>query len=198
MPTSFPLPIPSFQGCFPENAPPMCGNRLDISLWMVKLLLEVHPRNVGRGQSPSVPLPRQAWGHPPPGERTLPRVLVAMSATFWKASRKATAASTVVLRQRERGGYTQWVQDTLGCANEEGGPPCPTRSYGHSPELGVQLGGLRVEILPYGVGALQGRRVMVRDRAPHPLHCFSSQGRTPSTGAERQGSLVASLMANKG
>lgn len=50
---------------------------------------------------------------------------------------------------------------------------------GHSPELGVQLGGLRVEILPYGVGALQGGKVMVRDRALHPLHCLPSQGRSP-------------------
>lgn len=32
-----------------------------------------------------------------------PRVLVAMSATFWKASRKATAASTVVLGRRTAG-----------------------------------------------------------------------------------------------
>lgn len=32
-----------------------------------------------------------------PMSRVAPRVLVAMSATFWKASKKATAASTVVL-----------------------------------------------------------------------------------------------------
>lgn len=54
-------------------------------------------------------------------------MLVAMSATFWKASRKATAASTVVLRQRERGGSSVGVGH-LRCANEKGGPPCPTRS----------------------------------------------------------------------
>lgn len=40
---------------------------------------------------------------------------------------------------------------------------------------------------------------MVRDRAPHPLHCFSSQGRSPFTAlVQRQGGSVASLMAHKG
>lgn len=31
----------------------------------------------------------------------LPRVLVAMSATFWKASKKAAAATTVVLKYKQ-------------------------------------------------------------------------------------------------
>lgn len=69
--------------------------------------------------------------------------------------------------------------------------------FSHSPELGVQLGGLRVEIFPYGVGALQRGRVMVRDRDPHPLHCFPSQGRSLLHWC-REGSSIASLMANTG
>lgn len=52
-------------------------------------------------------------------------MLVAMSATFWKASRKATAASTVVLRRRERGGSSVGAGHT-GMCHEDGGPPCPT------------------------------------------------------------------------
>lgn len=69
----------------------------------------------GGAAARSPPSPQGDTRHPfpclaKPGEthpwvgRTLPRVLVAMSATFWKASRKATAASTVVLGRRERGG----------------------------------------------------------------------------------------------
>lgn len=69
--------------------------------------------------------------------------------------------------------------------------------FGHSPELGVQLGGLRVEILPYGVGALQGGRVMVRDRAPHSA-LLPQTGKVPPSLVQRQGSSAASLMANKG
>lgn len=77
-----------------------------MSPWMVELLLEDHCSHVGRGHptgdthhlSPCLAQPGDT--HPWVG-RTLPRVLVAMSATFWKASRKATAASTVVLGWRE-------------------------------------------------------------------------------------------------
>lgn len=51
-------------------------------------------------------------------------MLVAMSATFWKASRKATAASTVVLGGESKGGAQQ-VLGTPGCAHGDGGNPCP-------------------------------------------------------------------------
>lgn len=52
-------------------------------------------------------------------------MLVAMSATFWKASRKATAASTVVLGRRERGGSFSgcWAPRDLPVVGG-GGVPC--------------------------------------------------------------------------
>lgn len=49
-------------------------------------------------------------------------MLVAMSATFWKASRKATAASTVVLGRREQGGSSAGVGHTGMCQR---GGVCP-------------------------------------------------------------------------
>ena len=187
---------PSFQLCFPGDAPPWGGDRLDMSPWMVELLLEAHPSRVSGGHptgdtchpSPCPAKPRDT--HPWVG-RTLPRVLVAMSATFWKASRKATAASTVVLGRRERGGSSAGAGHPGMCLRGGGGG-VPHPHPGHSPELGVQLGGLRVEILPDGVGALQGGKGRVRAGAPRPP-CTPSPGRAnpPFTITERRGSSVA-------
>lgn len=186
--TSFPLPTPSFQCCFPGHAPPWCGNRLNISLGMVKLLLEVHPSNMGRGHP---------TGDTPQGTlTTCPPTQGASLGT--PTPRREDPTSSV---GGHVGHFLEGIQE--GNCGQHRGPgeerargelsrcgthsDVPTRRgvshvpphLGHSPELGVQLGGLRVEIFPYGVGALQGGRVMVRDRAPRPLHRFPRQGRPP-------------------
>lgn len=92
----------------------------------------------------------------------------------------------------------------VGPGTEGGVSPVPPP--GHSPQLGVQLGGLRVEILPDGVGALQGRKGTVTSGAPRhpappprggsnpPLHRYRETGQLGG----RAWLAVASLMANKG
>lgn len=84
-----------------------------------------------------------------------------MSATFWKASRKATAASTVVLQGEGHGAQCCCHPVDMGTLPAG----CRWHRPDHSPELGVQLGGLRVEVLPDGVGALQEGKAVVRPRA---------------------------------
>lgn len=81
-----------------------------------------------------------------------PRVLVAMSATFWKASKKATAASTVVLGRWTVGWSVGEVSYPLPIPSPAGAPSAA------SPQLGMQLRGLGVEVFPDGVGALPRRR----------------------------------------
>lgn len=99
---------------------------------------------------PSLQAPPGAYptsGHAP----SPPRVLVAMSATFWKASKKATAASTVVLGRWTAGRSVGEVSSPLPAPSPAGAPSAA------SPQLGMQLRGLGVEVLPDGVGALPRR-----------------------------------------
>lgn len=64
-------------------------------LWQLKLYILVKRPRVRAHTLSAV----NAGSHP---STCLPRVLVAMSATFWKASKKAAAATTVVLRCKQK------------------------------------------------------------------------------------------------
>lgn len=68
----------------------------------------------------------------------------------------------------------------------------------HSPELGVQLGGLRVEVLPDGVGALQGGKGTVTAGTPHPLSPPPQAGQTPSSLLQRDGAAWWQCLAGCG
>ena len=125
----------------------------------------------------------------------LPLELVAMSATFWKASRKATAARMVVLWNQKYVFTSQWQQETICATNSQYAVWNPNKKkwlnstkhvlHCFSPELRVQFCGFGTEVLPYRLGALtgEGKRKSVkpnRQEAEHtPNRDSSHTNRSP-------------------